>query len=301
MSEFSDVTEVVPVLEPEGQSSLVKPGGQTFLANLERAAAIGPRMQKAIMLLCVSHTFSEDWEVFGKGDKARACLGSAGAERLIRSMDVEFFDWKDPEKQEWEDEHGKAYRYIYRCSARMWGKVIMSQGTFSSRDKLLGWVGDTPRPLHEINEGHIMTAAYHICRGEAIKALLGLRSVPERFLDEMLTALGKDTTKKGKVTHQEGTKGGTPDADREKGVEDDKKHRTELGELLMDMCYGDEAEGQKLLIEMSSWVNDEGEKIPGKAKRAWLSGIPLVITLKKARAAHEEWKKNEQGEPGSEG
>lgn len=294
--------EVTPEREPEGQISLMKPAGDSFLANVERAAKLGPRMQQAIMLLCVSHTFPEDWTIFGEGDKARACLASAGAERLIRSLEIEFFDWEKPEKQEWADDKGSAYRYIYRAKARMWGKVIMVQGVFSSREKLLGYVKGEPRPIEDINEGHIMTAAYHVCRGEGIKAMLGLRGLPVAFLDDLFKQMGKDPSKKTTVRHQEGGQGGAPQASV-----DEAALQQDLWNLCKEMCYGEVVPAKDLLEEISSFQGTDGP-VKGKRDPRYLAGRRLTICLDKAKKRYAEWQQgpqthdNTEGyEPGAEG
>lgn len=80
---------------------------ETMLIMLEKKAGIALRMKQAVETIMVSQTYPQDWTIQGQGDKARACLSSAGAERIGRHFPIRYRNvaWK---KEEWQDSHGKA-------------------------------------------------------------------------------------------------------------------------------------------------------------------------------------------------
>jgi len=164
--------EIVPMESPDTEMGKVLGEGspEVAIVRLEKIAELAPRWEQAMRVILVTATFPQDWEVFGTGDKAKACLSSAGAMRVAKHFPIRFFEVKS-KKEEWTDSNGKAYRYIYEGKATLGDRIVFAQGNFSTRDKFLGFKDNEWRSVAEINEGHIRNAAYHIFMGNAVKEL----------------------------------------------------------------------------------------------------------------------------------
>ncbi len=124
-----------------------------------------------------------DWVVFGEGEKARACLSGAGADRIASSIGISFTNWTD-RKEEGEDDKGKWYRYWFECDASFGGRVIKALGRSGSRDKFFGKAYGKLKELSEIDESNIRMAAFHNTMKEGVKILLGLRNIPVDELEK---------------------------------------------------------------------------------------------------------------------
>lgn len=222
-------TEATPVESPKTELATILNEGDpdTQLAILEKKAAVAVRFAKAINTILVTQTYPEDWNEFGAGDKAIVCLSSAGAERVARHFGIKIFEVTN-RKEEFTDSIGKGYRYVFEGKASMGDRLIYAQGTYSTRDKFLGFKNEEYRPIEDINENDIRDAAYHIFIGNAIKALLGLRGIPAARFKEIMQGAGEDANKSGKVTHASGSQGGSS--------ADDTKNQQELSKILMDMA-----------------------------------------------------------------
>jgi len=192
---------------------------ELFLAHLEKKAQLAGRMRQAIETVLVSQTYPKDWTV--QGDKA--CLSSAGAERVGRSFPilVEGTTWV---KEEFIDTHGKGYRYVFSGSAILYGRKVFVQGSYSTRDKFLGYANGQWRAVEDMNEGHIRNAAYHVYCGNGIKELLGLRGVPVEEYKRIMGTTGRDAGKSSTVQRGKGTRGGS------RATEEDKPNQKALCE-----------------------------------------------------------------------
>ena len=220
--------EVTPIESASTELANVMTEGDpdVQLAILEKKAALAPRFAQALNSILVAHTYPEDWQVFGDGDKAHACLSSAGAERVARQFGIRIFEVTH-KKEEFSDVLGPGYRYIFEGKATMADRMIYAQGIYSTRDKFLGFKSGEFKPLEDINENDIRDAAYHIFSGNAIKGLLGLRGIPASRLEKILQAQGEKKTA-GRTSHGSGTQGGT--------TADDATKQKELAELLIEIA-----------------------------------------------------------------
>ena len=213
-------TEYLPVETPNKEIMQVVHEGdpETQLAILTKKAELAPRMREMINTILVTQTFSTDWTKFGDGDKARMCLSSAGAERIATLFDISYNSVKHY-KEEYDDKHGKAFRYVFEGNATMGKREVFVQGNFSSRERLLGMKGGEYRPIEDIIDSHIRNAAYHIFLGNGVKALLGLRAMPVSEWNKIMQGAGADTAAATTVTHGSGTQGGTNSGDTPKQQE----------------------------------------------------------------------------------
>lgn len=272
---------------------------ELMLAHLEKKAQLAARMRQAIETVLISQTYPEDWTC--QGDKA--CLGSAGAERVGRSFPVQYRDvtWN---KETFTDCHGEGYRYVYSGYASLYDRVVFVHGSYSTRDKFLGFKDGDWRPLEDINEGHVRNAAYHVFCGNAIKELLGLRGLPVSEYQRIMGATGRDAGKSSKVQRGRGTEGGS------QATGDDHAHQKELAELCIGIANAgstveQDAEGnwrlhalsegddrqplevaKDICIQLSSFTGKDGNRITGKGAKE-LTGKWLSATLAKARKLTE--------------
>jgi len=289
--------ETLPVETPDTELSrlITDDDPETRLARLEKVAELAPRFESAVRSILLSATFPQDWERFGDGDKAKACLSSAGAERVGKHFPIRFFEVSG-RKEDWTDSVGRAYRYIYEGKATLGDRVVFAQGNYSTRDAFLGKAGGKYRPVEEINEGSIRNAAYHIFCGNAIKALLGLRGLPIAEFDRYMNRTGQDAKKAGGHTYGRGTNGGTEP--------DDVKKQQRLAELCLSFVdagtapatddggksfflepaddIGDRTEAAKAASRtLSTFVGKDGKAVIGQTPKN-LKGRRLAITLDKA-------------------
>lgn len=267
---------------------------ETMLVNLEKKAALAARMRQAIETVLISQTYPEDWTVQGK----HACLSSAGAERIARTFPISYsgVEW---EKEEFIDGHGAGYRYTYHGYAALEHRTVFVHGSYSTRDKFLGFANGEWKAVEDINEGHIRNAAYHVFCGNAIKELLGLRGVPKSEYERIMGRSGRDASRSSNVQRGQGTQGGTGG--------DDHAHQVELGEICMAIANAgctvlknddgktwslatisesDEraatAIASEICAELSGFEGDNGP-VQGKASPKQLRGKWLNSTLGKAR------------------
>lgn len=292
--------EVMPEESPKTELSNVLNEGDPDLqlAILERKAAIADRVAKAINTILISQTYPEDWKQFGTGDNATVCLSSAGAERVARHFGIKIFDVVS-KREDFTDSIGKGYRYVFDGKASMADRLIYAQGTYSTRDKFLGFKNDEWKPLEDINENDIRDAAYHIFTGNAIKGLLGLRGIPASRFQEIMKGIGEKTDKTTKITHGSGTQGGTSQGDTAK--------QQELAKILIDLANNQQMitvdeEGQYVIEQASEmleqmdiarsscknltsfWSKRDNKVIEGIDSVKSLKGKRLDIALANAKA-----------------
>lgn len=299
----SEIVETIaePIEGPKTEiSSLVADENpETALARLEKIAALAPRWEQAIRTILMASTLPEDWEIFGQGDKAKACLSSAGAMRVAKHFPIKFFETKW-QKETWTDRFGQGYRYIYEGKATLGERIVYAQGSYSSRDKFLGKVGENYRDLSDIPEGNIQNAANHIYMGNAVKELLGLRAMPLREYNKLMGLTGQDAKKTPSHSYGAGTKGGT--------TSEDKVKQKELAELCIAIATAGSyvelndagepnivpqdpelhgitdpvAVGKEICETLSSFKGNEGKQVKG-LPASKLKGKRLDISLEKAR------------------
>lgn len=294
-------TEALPIEMPktEVSSLLAAENPEIALARLEKIAELAPRWEKAIRTILMASTLPEDWEIFGKDDKAKACLSSAGAMRIGKHFPIKFFETKW-QKETWTDRFGQGYRYIYEGKAMLGDRIVYAQGSYSSRDKFLGKVGDNFRDLSDIPEGNIQNAANHIYMGNAIKELLGLRAMPVREYKNLMGLTGQNADKTPGHSYGAGTKGGT--------TSEDKVKQKELAELCIAIATAGSfveldangvpcivpqdpdlsgitdpvAVGKNICETLSSFKGKDKKQVAG-LPASKLKGKRLEISLEKAR------------------
>lgn len=297
--------EFIPIetKEPVGRvERSIQP--ESFAEIVERQAAVGNRLRIATESLLVSATYAKDWTIQG----GKACLSSAGAERIGRMFQIEY-EKPEVRKETFDDALGEGYRYVFTGRATLvhpgLGKTVYAEGRYSTRDKFLGFANDEWRPIEEINEGNIRAAACHTWMGNCIKALFGLRNIPAEEYNRIMKMQGRNAAETSQVSRGRGTQGGTS--------EDDTKHQQELSELvigfadagkivtivndeplLTSISDADSRRSPEIakesIFKLSSFKNAEGDWIKGKNDVKQLKGKWLNSTLAKARKLKETLK-----------
>jgi hypothetical protein len=271
---------------------------EMMLAALKRKAVVANELRQVVEYLIMTQTYPQDWTK--QGDNA--CLGSAGAERIAAHFQIAF-EKPEVRKEEWQDERGRAYRFVF-CGiatldlAGVGERVIYDEGKYGTRDAFLGKRKGEWRPLEDINENDIRAAAMHMWRGHCITSLLGIRNLPWEEYVRIMAGTGRDPSQTPRIERGRGTQGGTS--------ADDNKHQKELAELCLEFANAaqvvemdedgnhslrsisdaDDREAMALAqascLALSSFVKD-GEKKEGKSSAKLLKGRWLGATLKKAR------------------
>lgn len=271
---------------------------EVMLAHLEKKAALATRMRAAVEKILVSQTYAADWTKHRGPEQTFVCLGSAGAERVGMHFGVKFRDVSCV-KESFQDNEGKGYRYVYSGYATLENRRVFVLGSYSTRDKFLGYKNDAWRPLEDINEGSIRNAAFHVFCGNGVKELLGLRKIPEEEFERIMGQLGRSTASTSTVQRGQGTQGGS------QASGDDHAHQKELAEICIaiantgsDVDQNEEgswylrplAEGddrapikvaEEVCIKLSSFEGKDGT-VKGKGAKK-LTGKWLNATLGKAR------------------
>lgn len=290
---MADIIEVEPMETGTELARVMSEGNpETMLAILEKKAELAPRYNMAINTILASQTFPEDWTI--QGDKA--CLSSAGAERVARLFGIRFYDHKCI-RQDIRDNLGDGYRYVYECKAMMGDREVFAQGVYSTRDKFLGYANGDWKPTENVNEGHIRNAAYHICIGNAIKSLLGLRNIPVSRFREIMGGIQQDASKAATVSRGQGTQGGTSSDDAAKQAELAKLciyiadagmtvERNGKGWSAVQMADSDDRDsverGKAICVAISGFTGKDGKEIQG-LPASQLKGKRLDVTLGAAR------------------
>ena len=254
---------------------------EDFVGKLEMAAKNAPRLRAAMKTMLVSISEVGDWTDF----EGTACLSSAGAERYLKAFPFQLSNWQS-KKEEFTDKNGKAYKWEYTCTANLWNRVILARGEFSTRNKFKGYTSqDGWKDISEILEGDIKAAAYHICMGNAVKALLGLRGLRTEELLRIVKEQGGDVNIITKVEFSKGSGGGAKEASAE-----DNHIQAELGKMMEEMTGGDVDAMKQILIDCTKFKGKDDKEVSCNSLKR-LTGKWLEKTAPKIKKRYEDWKK----------
>jgi hypothetical protein len=293
---MNDLTPLTPV---ESGTAITAGDPHVLLAELESKAELAGRFREAMEAILVAFSYPRDWTIQG----GKACLASAGAERIGRNFMISYSDVK-MQKQSWDDADGPAYRFMCSGYASLGQRSVYAEGSYSTRDEFLGKANGSWRPLEEINEGDIRSAAHHIFMGAAIKQLLGIRNIPEEEFRRIMDRSGRKSSEAATVNRGSGTEGGTS--------ADDGRHQKELAELCLEFANSGQTveadgdgDGWKLVPlsdsdgreamdiakgickQLSGFVGKDGKTVDGKDSAKALKGKWLSATVAKARKLKE--------------
>lgn len=273
---------------------------------LTEVAKYAPVMKKAQETLLATQTYPADWKRFGNEKDGKMALNAAGAERVARLFPIKLADFKCVGKIDFEDEHGKGYRYVYECRAQLKERILYSTGTYSTRDAFLGKAGGEWKDLADINENDIRMAAYRRCQGNAIRALLGIRNIPLDEWERIMEQTGQDGSQVASdgVSYASGTKGGTS--------KDDKSKQVELSNVIYEivdaglMCHYEKGDVEILvndaadvaerdlaakccLLALTQFEGDKGT-VKGVTSYKMLRGKRLKVTLSRTKEVWANFK-----------
>ena len=303
-----EVTDVVPVEKPEMEITqlLAEEDPEIALQRLEKIAELAPRFEAALRKLLIACTFPADWEVFGEGEKAKACLSSHGTMRVGKHFGFQIFETQS-KKEEWTDTVGKAYRYVYTCKAALGGRIVSAQGIYGSRDEFLGKARGEYRSIEDINEADIANAAHSIMQGNAVKALLGLKNIPADEYKKLMAGTGQKVETTGQHSYAKGAQGGTS--------ADDTAKQQELSQILIGLANNGKVitcdeQGKKSLDDafdtsepietakasckaLTSFMGKDNKFVEGIDSIKALKDKRLAIALQNAKLLTSEEKKNE--------
>ena len=278
---------MVPMESPATESGEIISimADDVFVNQMEKAAENAPRIQAALEKLLVSISYPGDWvDLDGS-----ACLSSAGAERFLKHFPISFTDWKW-RKENWSDEEGEAYKYIYEAQCHLWGRTVQTQGIYSTRDKFLGKTSEGWRSLKDINTSNIQSAARHICIGNGIKTLLGLRGVSTEKIKEVFNRMGKAPDNIQSVKYSKGSKGGAVKKQDKAEAKQDDELRARCNEMLTQMHAGDAADMKAAVKDASSFEGADGKTVSrddlNKINGKWLAKVYGII-----KEQFENWEK----------
>ena len=272
---------IVPTETPETESTasiIDVMADDVFVANMKKAAANSAQLVQHMRKILVSISYPGDWT----DHDGTACLSSAGAERYFAHFPIKFSQMRTF-KEEWSDEFGKAYRFLYTAQATLWGRVVQTEGKYSTRDKFHGVRNGAFRPIEDININEIQSAARHICIGNGVKTLLGLRGIPTEELKKIFSSLDKSPDYVKSVEYRKGAKGGRQAAD-----ESELKMRSDAMQMLTEMTGGDQNKIKVLIRKCSGFKGGNG-KTQERDSVDLLSKKWLVTTFERIKIMYGEF------------
>lgn len=159
-----------------------------MITSMERCADLIPRWRAALNKVILQALPKDDWVTF---DGKHASIGNVAVQSAIPMMaGFKIESLEGPAKKESDDDVGKKYMYEYRGVFSFAGKRIVVIGSCDSRQKFFARSHGSWRQLSDINEVHIIRAAYNACIGGAIKMFLGIT----RISCEQIAGLGLNIT-----------------------------------------------------------------------------------------------------------
>ncbi len=282
---------------------------------LEEMAQYAPRIIAAKRTILMAYTHPQDWT----NHEGNVCLGSAGAERLFDAVPgLRAIPTGSMRREEWSDNQGRAYRYVLEGFVEYRGSTFPIRATFGTRASMYLRKGKATGEryylaIEDINEGYIQNAVYHIFRGEAVKAALGIRNLPEEQWQELITRTGQKATPGGKVDYNKGKKKTAKDENGNgKGEPEKQKELAQIcfalaeanqmavlhtdNSLVLeeadDLFKGKTKELARINCQViGSFYGDNEEEVRGTSDPTQYTGKRLNVTLAKARKLKEEFEK----------
>ena len=151
------------------------------------------------------------------------------------------------------------------------GRIVETIGTRSSRDLLFAKRAGKYLPMSEVDEPNIKKASATNAIARGVSAMVGLRNITWTELEEH--GIKKEKTR---VITRSSQTTATPD---------EKKHQTEVWEILTKINGGDTKKAIDQLELLTTFKGKEGNTISGLRVISKLKGKRLAVTLGKARDA----------------
>ena len=141
----------------------------------------------AILNIIIKRSYPGDWVCHDREDvpveRRKANIGAAGAERFANFLGVREANWIEHPK-EWSDDK-KHYSYSFEADFSFQGITRHAIGRVGTRDKFFGFAHGAWKPLDEVDENDIRTAAFRDCVKKGITRLFGIRNIPLTKLREL--------------------------------------------------------------------------------------------------------------------
>ena len=201
-------------------------------------------------------TNPQDWI----DQSGRPYLQASGGEKVARIFGI---SWTigEPVLEYEPDGH---FSYTYKGTFTLSGIGIEAIGTRSSKDGFFKKYGQDAitgekelLPPSEIDKGDIKKSAYTNCIGNGITRLLGIRNLTW----EEVQAGGIDKSKTGAVKYRDAKDGNAVGDASVKRAEYNKR----IEDALKAIFGEDKAAMKNKIIELTSWVNKQGEPVKGVA------------------------------------
>jgi len=181
--EAEEVEQVDDKALTEVQDNLMDDGMDAVIAIAEKMEAYTKAMD-TILNAVIKRAFPGDFVCHAKADdpedKKRANIGAAAAERIAVFLGIQERNWTQGEKV-WSDDR-KHFTYSYSAEFGFKNRWVTAIGQAGTRDKFFSFAYGQYKPLEEIREDHIRTAAFRACRKEGVRLLLGIRAIPLKKL-----------------------------------------------------------------------------------------------------------------------
>jgi hypothetical protein len=217
---------------------------------LKKVVELAPQIIKYRAIIIKNFTYPQDWVKFGSGDKAKACLSNHAVMRIVdkANFPIRFSNIRGY-KEDIRDKDNNliGYRYLYEGYGEMGERNVFAIGQYSTRDAFLGKANHEWRDFREINESYIRQAAHSFFKGNVVKDLLGLKSLPWEEFEKLSTFAGQVAEKAPAVEFREGGQGGTSEVDR--------TTQNSLFDMLRDLG------GQGLVVRWRESEDVNGKKV----------------------------------------
>jgi len=208
-----------------------------------------------IRLLAIKLTNILDWT----NEAGHPYLQKSGCDKIAGAFGVQIFDVTYT-KEVCRDDKGE---YImFTCDGNgVWNTHAQHEsGTASTRDDFFGTKKENGekvfKPLSEVDLTDIKKKSHTNMSNRMIKKLLGLSFTWEEIKE---LSGGKITAESvQKVEYGKGSRGGNTDSPVT------KNKRTECQTMLLKLNDGEESGATKMLVDLTAWEKDNGEKIPGR-------------------------------------
>jgi len=295
MSEQEEMNEVnLPVELPKDMEvAPIQTSGFNLLASdinieeIEKRAQNYVNVQNSIRKIAITATNNNDW--IDQGGKPY--LQWTGTSKIARSLGVSYANISYESRKE-EDEQGVFL--IVECMGTVLfnGAQIIEIGTGSSRDSFFGvrsrFNQETNQkekyflPMSEVDICNIKKKALTNFMNRGLKSIVGLS-----FTWEEVEAAGISRNAAGSVNY--GNKGGYQKKEAPKPTAEGAAQKDQVWSMLMDI-YKDKKGAGDALMQLTTWKDNNGKQVPGKAKIEYVSEKQVKFLFPKVKQFHDEWK-----------
>jgi hypothetical protein len=261
----------------ENENQEQKTGMQTTLSKEQLIDAKEQlELYKQYVALALKITNTHDWvDMDGK-----PYLNEGGSSKLAKVFGISTKETVI-QKEICRDENDKLY-YVYTVQMIMYSSKNPENcqsvvGACSSRDKLFGTENGNFKDISLINETNIKKKAETNCFGRGVKRMLGIQNLTWEDLNH--AGIKKETTSKVNYNNNAIS-------------DDDKKKRSELGNMILEMSSGDKIEAKAYLKSITAFTGKDGKEVSGVESVTYLREKRLNIAHSKVKKIYLDWQKS---------